>query len=411
MTNLEHLVNKEGLTVLGSLIKLNRIAQNMSQQVLCKGICVPSYLSKIENGEVVPSLEMIELLFEELAIDYCQDYDFINQMQQQFQLFFEELNFNGFTTSREIFIKLEKVEKKIRHSPLIVDYYLVKLAYYCGTSERCSYEEAYELLSSIQTLLSPSQRYQFYFYQGIDQLYYYHDYSLSKKWLLMAKQEHKTGQVYEMLAIVNFKLGSYYESLLQTEKALQHFIEETNLVCLAGIHDFQALLAYKLGSFEKALELVERAKRYGEKINRQDLILTSLLTEAFLFWRTKHKEKMDDILLTFHRLKKELQVDWPILITANFLEQCAKDEYCEQEWVTLQSNTSSLLHPALNVIRFCLCAEKKETWRLNGLLKDYQAGLFRHILLDELVEVVLKDYYRQTRQYKEIDLLYQISPL
>lgn len=152
MTNLEYLINKEELTVLGFIIKLNRMSQKMSQQALSEGICVPSYLSKIENGEVVPSLEMIELLFEELAIDYCQDYAFINQTKKQFQLFFEELNFNGFKTSKEIFKRLEQEEKKIKHSPLIVDYYLVKLAYYCGTGERHLYEKAYELLSSIKTL-------------------------------------------------------------------------------------------------------------------------------------------------------------------------------------------------------------------------------------------------------------------
>ena len=62
---MESLVNKEGLKIVGSLIKLNRLNQKMSQAALCEGICVSSYLSKIENGEVMPSLEMIELLFEQ----------------------------------------------------------------------------------------------------------------------------------------------------------------------------------------------------------------------------------------------------------------------------------------------------------------------------------------------------------
>ena len=40
---------------LGQLIKLERQRQNIKQEALASGICVPSYLSRIENGLVIPS--------------------------------------------------------------------------------------------------------------------------------------------------------------------------------------------------------------------------------------------------------------------------------------------------------------------------------------------------------------------
>lgn len=40
---------------IGQLIKLERQRQNMKQEYLASGICVPSYLSRIENGLVIPS--------------------------------------------------------------------------------------------------------------------------------------------------------------------------------------------------------------------------------------------------------------------------------------------------------------------------------------------------------------------
>ena len=40
---------------LGQLIKLERQRQNIKQEALATGICVPSYLSRIENGLVIPS--------------------------------------------------------------------------------------------------------------------------------------------------------------------------------------------------------------------------------------------------------------------------------------------------------------------------------------------------------------------
>ena len=38
--------------IIGSIIKFNRINNNISQKQLSQGICVPSYLSRIENGEL-----------------------------------------------------------------------------------------------------------------------------------------------------------------------------------------------------------------------------------------------------------------------------------------------------------------------------------------------------------------------
>ena len=42
-------------TITGFLIRYHRLKQNISQEGLCKGICVVSYLSKIEQGIVCAS--------------------------------------------------------------------------------------------------------------------------------------------------------------------------------------------------------------------------------------------------------------------------------------------------------------------------------------------------------------------
>ena len=108
MRDLNGLLEKQNLTLLGSLIKVNRIRQNMSQQHLAQGICVPSYLSKIENGEVVPSLDIIESLFDELDIRYYSDSNFLRESRELIDEFFDELNLNGFVKSGEIFERLVK---------------------------------------------------------------------------------------------------------------------------------------------------------------------------------------------------------------------------------------------------------------------------------------------------------------
>ena len=50
----------------GPLIRMLRLEKNWSQETLCRGICAVSYLSKIEQGRVAATDEMIGLLLERL---------------------------------------------------------------------------------------------------------------------------------------------------------------------------------------------------------------------------------------------------------------------------------------------------------------------------------------------------------
>lgn len=72
----------------GLLIKRERIAQNISQQALCEGICTPSYLSKIENGTARCSEEMYTLLFDALNIRYVTDGDLLARFDDAFQEYY-----------------------------------------------------------------------------------------------------------------------------------------------------------------------------------------------------------------------------------------------------------------------------------------------------------------------------------
>ncbi|WP_274309797.1 helix-turn-helix domain-containing protein [Solibacillus daqui] len=55
--------------MLGNLIKSERIKQGKKQNVLAKGICSTSYLSKIENNQVAPNSEILQLLANRLNLN------------------------------------------------------------------------------------------------------------------------------------------------------------------------------------------------------------------------------------------------------------------------------------------------------------------------------------------------------
>ena len=133
---MKKIINRTNGKILGSIIKMNRLHQNMSQKALSDGICVSSYLSRIENAEIIPSEQVISELFEALAIHYNDSDAFLEEGQALLNQFLDELMFNEFSTSGQIFEAIERKSEAYRHSPLIIDYYIVCLAFYCTRAEK-----------------------------------------------------------------------------------------------------------------------------------------------------------------------------------------------------------------------------------------------------------------------------------
>jgi transcriptional regulator with XRE-family HTH domain len=61
---------------LGTIIYSLRIKNKMSAQELAEGICSNKYIYMIENNERVPSVEILNKLFEKLKYDYTEYLQF-----------------------------------------------------------------------------------------------------------------------------------------------------------------------------------------------------------------------------------------------------------------------------------------------------------------------------------------------
>ena len=66
---------------LGTLIKRERLRQNLSQEGLCRGICVVSYLSKIETGRVEAGEDILSALMNRLGLRYETDGEVISRLE------------------------------------------------------------------------------------------------------------------------------------------------------------------------------------------------------------------------------------------------------------------------------------------------------------------------------------------
>lgn len=58
----------KGILPLGKLLHALRTEQNLSQSVLCHGLCSTSRLSKIESGALQPKLALVEVLLQRLGM-------------------------------------------------------------------------------------------------------------------------------------------------------------------------------------------------------------------------------------------------------------------------------------------------------------------------------------------------------
>lgn len=70
-----------GQKLQGLLIRKRRQEREWSQAALCNGICAVSYLSKIEQGKVESSPEVLDLLFRRLDIQWQDDRPFAGRLQ------------------------------------------------------------------------------------------------------------------------------------------------------------------------------------------------------------------------------------------------------------------------------------------------------------------------------------------
>lgn len=95
----------------GRLIQELRIQQNVSQQVLCQGLCSKSKLSKIENGSLQPDVLLAETLLQRLGVS-SREFDFkCDSSHLEFLNLFEKLKNSYYYSETEVSHNLMKLKK------------------------------------------------------------------------------------------------------------------------------------------------------------------------------------------------------------------------------------------------------------------------------------------------------------
>ncbi len=275
-------INRTNGKVLGSIIKMNRLLQNMSQKALSEGICVGSYLSRIENGEISPSEQVISELLGALAIEFNDSDKFIEEGIALLNHFLEELMFNEFITSKNLFDQIELDAEKFRHSPLIIDYYIVNLAFYCTTEDRFVFNEVRALLDSVLELMSNEQKFKYYLYYGIDYAKTQNDYNEALEILSKASSFGQNGHLWYWIGYVHLENNNNLKAYEYFQVAMQHYLSDANLLSVIGTYEMFGLTFLRARQYEESKQYFEKGRKLAEKIESKSYISSFDNHRAFI---------------------------------------------------------------------------------------------------------------------------------
>lgn len=108
----------------GTLLRMERLRQQKGQKEICTGICVPSYLSKIERGSVRPDAQIMSALYKRLGIRYENDPEILRGYQEKIQEYFYRLEYQ--LDKRAVYENLKEADDVLSHSRYAIDWLLIK---------------------------------------------------------------------------------------------------------------------------------------------------------------------------------------------------------------------------------------------------------------------------------------------
>lgn len=237
-------MNQNEQKMAGILLRLARIEQGKGQKEICHGICVTSYLSKIERGLSNPDEAILKQLFARLMITYETDAALIGELGELIRKYETYMRYEWGT--REIYRALKKQGHRLKYSKLALYWLLIE----------CREEgSGIELLDQLEGSMSPVQRGYYYLLKG------QREEKRHERLQLYCKADELLGHAYSMLFLVTgyFENANYnaIHSLENRFAALA--LEEGNTYVLAYYY-------YLRGSAYACVDMEEMMVVYYERV-------------------------------------------------------------------------------------------------------------------------------------------------
>lgn len=252
---------------IGERIKQQRKELGLTQQDLAKNITTQTMISKIENGQINPSVKMIEKIIKQLGIDSIHLLDDTQNTNKQLDLLEErirrQLHKQNFREAERLMLKHQSLISKVENEyyECFFNWINQVLAYFLDDFGAFSIEKVHDLLESS----TPFPKMKFSIHNFLGNVYSdKEDFEQSTLQYELALQEKQTS--YEQKTDALYNLAHNLMLLGKIQEALDIVIEGIDLLVqhdsMFNLGYFYFLKGYLLGESEfhtEALEAYENA--------------------------------------------------------------------------------------------------------------------------------------------------------
>lgn len=265
---------------IGHLIRAERVRQDMKQIVLAKGICTPSYLSKIERNQIEPSEDITEMLMERLGMDPGKLQKNDEETEREFEKMLLK-TYREVMTVRDLHFTREKLEYLEQNIPLFENnslhftYSLITFRF--NMIVRFDSEKLKQEINLLEESIDNFDVYQLYLFQlniglfcyntgNVKMAIHYYELILRKLESLPLGEWEKAEFNY-IISVFYMADGHTFNSIDHARRALNFFREQ---LMMSRVLDCYILIgiSYKRSyKFQDALEAYSKAMQITEEFN------------------------------------------------------------------------------------------------------------------------------------------------
>lgn len=409
---------------LGQLIKLERQRQNIKQEALASGICVPSYLSRIENGLVIPSEEIKHhiLMRLNISVDTLVNSPSAENAIQFKSRFKHVINSRDKVLAKQL---LHEIHLHIEEHPLEADrltLLLLEARLMLMLPEVLDIQKNIDILVDFKKEMTIEQLFYLYTIQGIIA---YQDNSFSqasqsfKEVFQLIKgyrmQDWEMAELYYISGLSLLSESRYILAIDYVKEAIFYFNQEIlierSIECLIIL----GIAQKNSGVLKEALATFERAKDINLKIESREFngMIEHNLGSCYslqkqseqalqhFFNALDFKHNPDDKIVTILSILKEYHKNGDLQNALVWLEKGLQTvEYIGDSKKELYNNHFSVYGAILLENQVLIPIFKKSLDYFEGKQDYKHCMIYCHVLAKRLAE---------TKQYKQASIYYELG--
>lgn len=412
---------QQTLEKIGKQVFYKRLQQKMTQEELCQGICSVSYLSKIENGKIEASEEILQLLCARLEIAVTDLRDVEEEVKEKLDEWLNALVHLDKGQVERIYSELQAEMQHVLDFEIINYYNLLYTRYLIMKRDLPALEEELEKLKKMYKKYSPFQKLLYTYSKGLLYSLQY-KYKQALECLLktesMAKEQgyYETG-IYYNLALTYSQIEIDHMTLYFANVALEGFRNEYKFRHVINCQILIAFSYIRKTQYSEAMKIFNHILREADSFADKDNIMSIALNNiGYLYYRQNNYAKAKEYYLKSLQYKKEEDLNY-IDAMYEISLQCVQLKEFEEARVWIEKGISaarkedrykSILY--LLLMQQYKYFEKKEVYK--RFLEMEAVPFFKNEKnVKDLKKVYLElaEYFEESLEFKESNRYYKLA--